>query len=90
MDAAQRRTWSGPTHAPERALRPAPARIDVWCAYVRSDNFLLMSDSTLAAAALDDRYVIEGEIGALSRDGRRVVVNVRDYRADAWMSRVIR
>ena len=26
----------------------------------------------------------------LSRDRRRVVANVRDYRADAWMSRVIR
>jgi hypothetical protein len=26
----------------------------------------------------------------LSRDGRRVVANVRDYRADAWMSKVIR
>ena len=26
----------------------------------------------------------------LSRDGRRVVANVRDYRADAWMAKVIR
>ena len=27
---------------------------------------------------------------SVSRDRRRVVANVRDYRADAWMSRVIR
>jgi hypothetical protein len=27
---------------------------------------------------------------SLSRDGRRVVANVRDYRADAWMSKVIK
>ena len=26
----------------------------------------------------------------LSRDRRRVVANVRDYRADAWMSKVIK
>jgi hypothetical protein len=27
---------------------------------------------------------------SISRDRRRVVANVRDYRADAWMSKVIR
>jgi hypothetical protein len=27
---------------------------------------------------------------SVSRDRRRVVANVRDYRADAWMSKVIR
>jgi hypothetical protein len=29
-------------------------------------------------------------VAAASRDMRRVVANVRDYRADAWMSKVIR
>jgi hypothetical protein len=52
-----------------------------------------MLDTKLVAAALD------ATLGTLprpvsspttSRDMRRVVANVRDYRADAWMSKVIR
>jgi hypothetical protein len=42
-----------------------------------------MQDWSLVAAPPDVRYV-NG-----SRDLRRVVANVRDYRADAWMSKVI-
>ena len=42
-----------------------------------------MPHPTLPSTALDDRYVIEREIS-------RAVADWDDYRADAWMSRVIR
>ena len=59
-----------------------------------------MSDSTLAAAALDDRYVIEREIGAgsmatvhLARDrtlDREVALEALSEGRDRWSNRVIR
>jgi hypothetical protein len=56
-----------------------------------------MQHSRQVAAAVDDRYGIQRKNGSgriavtLNAPGdlRRVVANVRDYRADAWMSKVI-
>src|SRR5687768_15706154 len=76
---AERRAWSTRTQA---SLRSRSAWLPPRRRLVRAracGHFSRMSDSTLAAAALDDRYVIEREIGA---GGMATVYLARDRKLD--------
>src|SRR5688500_14086557 len=76
---AERRAWSTGTQA---SLRSRSASLLPRRRLVRArarGHFSRMSDSTLAAAALDDRYIIEREIGA---GGMATVYLARDRKLD--------
>jgi hypothetical protein len=74
MNRQHRRAHSARNHTTR-----VPRTRAIWCPFARTDIFSSMSDTKLVAAALDDRYIVEREIGS---GGMAVVYLARDRKLD--------